>query len=265
MEDNAEKVSAAFSRQSAVFDKLDEGNKLAAHLRNIFRSEVLSQLPERGNILELNCGTGLDAVYFAGKGHRVLATDNSPGMLAELEKKVKRFGLEDRIRILRRSFDDLDLPADERFDHIISNFGGLNCSEDLRKVLSQFAPLLKKDGKVTLVIMPRVSPWELLMAFKGKIATAFRRFKKATPASIEGKTFMCYYYSPSYVIKALKKDFRVLTLKGIYITVPPEFYAGFVERYPKMYRLLSRIDNAVSGYFPFNRCCDHFMITLQKR
>jgi hypothetical protein len=135
----------------------------------------------------------------------------------------------------------------------------------LDKVLGQFNDHLNSKGKVTLVIMPRISPWELIMALKGKFKTAFRRFKKSTPAHVEGVHFSVYYYNPGYVIKRLKNDFNVLTLRGAYFAVPPDFYHNFVERYPKMYRFLKRVESRLGMVFPFTHCCDHYLITLQKK
>ena len=265
MKHNEELVSAAFSAQSAIFDQINVENKLTDHLRDIYRSEIETQINPGSNILELNCGTGIDSIYFAGKGHRVLATDNAEGMLAQLNHKVQQQHLEERITTQRCSFLALDQLGDKRFDYIISNFGGLNCTDDLDKVLLQFKEHLTENGKVTLVIMPKISPWELVMALKGNFKTAFRRFRKHTPAHVEGVHFSVYYYNPSYVIRTLKKDFNVLTVKGVYFAVPPDFYQNFVERYPKMYRFLKAVENKLGNWFPFTYCCDHYMITLQKK
>lgn len=265
MKHNEELVSAAFSAQSAIFDQINVENKLTDHLRDIYRSEIETQINPGGNILELNCGTGIDSIYFAGKGHRVLATDNAEGMLAQLNHKVQQQHLEERITTQRCSFLALDQLGDKRFDYIISNFGGLNCTDDLDKVLLQFKEHLTENGKVTLVIMPKISPWELIMALKGNFKTAFRRFRKHTPAHVEGVHFSVYYYNPSYVIRTLKKDFNVLTVKGVYFAVPPDFYQNFVERYPKMYRFFKAVENKLGNWFPFTYCCDHYMITLQKK
>lgn len=265
MASNSENVSDAFSKQSTVFDKLSDENQLSQYLRATFREEVNKHLKPQSDILELNCGTGIDAVYFAQNGHTVLATDNSPGMLRQLDLKVTKHELSDKITTQRCSFHDLHNLKDKKFDHIISNFGGLNCSENLRDVLQQLSPLLSERGKVTLAIMPKICPWEISRCLKGDFKTAFRRFKKRTPAHIEGVHFYCYYYNPGYVINALKKDFDVITLKGVFITVPPEFYQNFVEKYPRLFSFLRRVDNAISRFFPFTYCCDHYLITLQKR
>lgn len=262
---NEELVSEAFSRQSAIFDQINAENKLTLHLRDIYRAEINRQAAKESDLLELNCGTGIDSLYFATQGYRVLATDNAAGMLARLDDKIAQQETPLRIATKKCSFSDLHLLGDRKFDYIISNFGGLNCTADLEQVLAQFDALLNPGGKVTLVLMPKVCPWELVMALKGDFKTAFRRFRKDTPAHVEGTSFACYYYNPGYVIKALKQQFTLLTLKGIYITVPPEFYQGFVERYPKCYKLLRSVDRAIADYFPFNRTCDHYLITLQKK
>jgi ubiquinone/menaquinone biosynthesis C-methylase UbiE len=265
MKHNEELVSAAFSAQSAIFDQINVENKLTDHLRDIYRSEIDTQINPDSNILELNCGTGIDSIYFAGKGHKILATDNAEGMLAQLKHKIEEQHLEEKITTQRCSFLALNQLGDQRFDYIISNFGGLNCTDDLDKVLLQFKEHLTDNGKATLVIMPKISPWELIMALKGNFKTAFRRFRKHTPAHVEGVHFSVYYYNPSYVIRTLKKDFNVLTVKGVYFAVPPDFYQNFVERYPKMYRFLKAVEHRLGRWFPFTYCCDHYMITLQKK
>lgn len=265
MTSNDQLVSQAFSLQSAVFDKLNNENKLTAHLRAIYREEILKQAKEHTCFLELNCGTGIDTLFFAHQGFRLLSTDIAAGMLNELDAKIREHHLEDLISTRQCSFNQLNSLGNQQFDYIISNFGGLNCTDRLDQVLDQFKTLLTKEGKATLVIMPTVSPWELIMALKGDFKTAFRRFKKDATAHIEGVHFSVHYYNPSYIKQHLKRDFNVLTLKGIYFAVPPEFYQGFVERYPRLYKFLQRVEQRLSNYFPFNIFCDHYMITIQKK
>jgi len=265
MDLNTLNVSKAFTRQSVVFDRLSEDNKLSEYLRSKFRKEVSSHLGPYSKILELNCGTGLDALYFGRAGHHVLATDNSPDMLARLEEKINASPLEGSVEPMLLSYHDIHQLRGKQFDYIISNFGGLNCTKNLDDVLFQLSPLLRDKGKVTMVIMPKISLWDLLMVFKGKFRTAFRRFGKHSAANIEGVRFSCYYYNPSYVIKSLSKDFKLSALKGIFIAVPPEFMINFVNRNPKLFSVLSRIEKAICSFFPFTYCCDHYLITLEKK
>ena len=264
MPTNTENVSKAFSQQSVVFDTIYRENLLSEYMRQQFRTELLRALDEDAHILELNCGTGMDTVYFAEKGYKIFAIDNAAGMLQQLQQKVNTLQLQDRIEVQQCDFEALETLQPRTFDHIYSNFSGLNCTEHLDKVLQSFRPLLNPGGKVSLVIMPQICPWENIMLLKGKWKTAFRRFKKGgTMAHIEGVHFKTWYYNPSYVIRALKADFEVLSLKGICITVPPPFIENFVERYPRWFSVLQRIDRHIAGLFPFTYCCDQYMITLQ--
>lgn len=257
-------VSRAFSNQSVVFDKIYTENRLSEYMRQKFREELLRQLTPGAQILELNCGTGMDTLFLAGQGYQILATDNADGMLAQLNGKVEQQGLQQKISMEKCDFEHLASLQPRKFNHIYSNFSGLNCTSRLDKVLLQMKPLLQPGGKVSLVIMPKICPWELVMVLKGKFRTAFRRLgSNGARAHIEHVYFRTWYYNPSYVLRVMKQDYRLLSLKGICITVPPPFMEHFTERYPGLFSFLRKADRKLEDRFPFNRCCDQYMITLQ--
>lgn len=258
-------VSEAFSKQSVVFDGLDEANPIIQWMRDKVRNHVLSLCAPGEHILELNAGTGLDAVFLAQHGLHVLATDNAEGMLNELQKKTEELKLGDRINAERCSFTELDKLPEKDFDHIFSNFGGLNCTNRLEEVIKSFSNLLKPGGTVTLVIMPPVSPWELLMALKGNFKVAFRRLKKGgTLSNVEGISFKSYYYSAGRVSKMFGKDYRRVAVEALGSIVPPPFMDKYVIKNPRLFKILKAAENAVSNAWPFNACADHFIITMQK-
>ncbi len=119
-----------------------------------------------------------------------------------LKEKVKLHDLKSSISSELRSYTDLkNLFNRGPYDAIFSNFAGLNCTDELPKVLRSFDNLLKPGGVVTLVILPKFCLWEFLLLFKGKFKTAFRRFsgKKGSKAHIEGEFFRCWYYNPSFI------------------------------------------------------------------
>ena len=258
-------VSEAFPRQSMAFDAINHANKTIGWMRHRVRTDVHRFLKSGAHILELNCGTGIDSIYFAQNGFNVLATDNGEGMLRELDRKCTAFGLENRLQTKRCSFNNLENLHGQKFDYIFSNFGGLNCSPDLAKILSDVDELLNPGGYFSFVIMPVVCPWEILMLFKGYFKTAFRRFaRNGTTAHLEGVHFQCYYYNPSYVINNVPKGYKLASLKGLSITVPPPFIERFMDRYPKLFSRLEAIENRLWEKHPFTSWCDHYIITMQK-
>ncbi|MBS1772518.1 MAG: methyltransferase domain-containing protein [Bacteroidetes bacterium] len=258
-------VSNAFSRQSVIFDAIDDANSIIIWMRERVRNEVLQFIKPGSEMLELNCGTGIDSVFFSQKGINVLATDNADGMLQQLNAKIATHNIKN-LQTLKCSFNHLENITGRQFDYVFSNFGGLNCTDKLDEVLSQIDRLLKPGGYFTLVIMPVVCPWEIITVFKGYFKTAFRRFKKdGAKAHVEGVHFQCYYYNPSYIIDRMKNDFSLTSLKGLSIVVPPPFIEHFRERHGKLFTRLEKVENSIWGKAPFNRWADHFMITMQKK
>lgn len=258
----------AFSRQSIIFDDLYGADTIVNYKRGRVRQHVLSYLKPNSHILELNSGTGEDALFFASQGHTVHATDISTGMQQVLQQKVKDAGLSKQVSNELCSFTNLiNLNQKGPYDAIFSNFGGLNCTGDLDKVLASLSPLLKPGGTITMVIIPGFCLWELLLVFKGKFRTATRRFfsRNGRTAHIEGQYFKCFYYSPQYVISNTKADFVHLSTEGLCTILPPSYIEGFAEKHPKKYSWLKRWEDNLKATWPWKHIGDYFIITLQKR
>jgi ubiquinone/menaquinone biosynthesis C-methylase UbiE len=236
--------------------------------RKRVREHVTRFLKPSSTILELNCGTGEDALYFASRGHAVHATDFSEGMLSELQCKLGQTHLSRKISMEQCSFTHLEeLGNQGPFDAIFSNFGGLNCTGELHKVLQSFSPLLKPGGTVSLVIISRFCLWELLLVFKGKFKTAFRRFFSRTGrrARVEGMQFKCWYYHPSYVLRHLRSDFECLHIEGLCTLVPPSYLEGFNGKYPRLFSLLKTKEEQLKSSWPWRSMGDYFIITLRRK
>jgi ubiquinone/menaquinone biosynthesis C-methylase UbiE len=263
-----EKAGEAFDKQSIVFDELFSANQIVQYKRERVRSHIISIINPSSSILELNAGTGDDAIYFASLGHSIHTTDLSVGMQKIRCQKIQASGFEDKISDECCSFTQLEnLKQQGPYDHIFSNFGGLNCTNDLAKVLDSFEGLLKRKGTITLVIMPKFSIWEFGLLFKGKWKTAFRRFsgKKGTPAHIEGVHFTCWYYNPSFVLRHLRKNYELLELETLCHFVPPSFMENFPVKYSQIYSKLKSIERRWGKSWPWNRMGDYFIISLRKR
>src|ERR1700733_12687757 len=102
------KAAEAFNKQSPIFDEIYSPNIIIQYKRDRVRTHVEKFLAPQSNILELNAGTGEDAIYFAQQGHYVHATDISEGMQAELKKKRNNAGLENYISTEICSFTQLN-------------------------------------------------------------------------------------------------------------------------------------------------------------
>jgi ubiquinone/menaquinone biosynthesis C-methylase UbiE len=265
---NENLAEAAFSLQAPVFDTLYVANPIIQYKRDRVRAHVDKYLRPGSHILELNAGTGEDAVYFAKKGYKIHATDISASMQKELQHKVKAAGFEQIISTEICSFNSLQaLENKGPYDLIFSNFAGLNCTGALDTVLNSFDALLKEHGMITLVIMPPFSTWELVLVFKGQFKTAFRRFgsKKGRQAHIEGQYFTCWYYKPSYIIKTLKKNYEVLETEGLCTIVPPSYLEHFADKRPALFSFLKKWEERLKNSWPWKNSGDYFIISLRKK
>jgi len=264
---NEQLSASAFTKQSVIFDDIYAANTIVTYKRDRVRAQVERYLNKESRILELNAGTGEDAVYFASKGHNVHATDISEGMQHELRNKVSNKRLDKKVTTEICSFTDLNnLNNKGPYDLIFSNFAGLNCTDKLEDVLKSFKTLLSNSGLVTLVILPPFCLWETLLLFKGKFKTAFRRFsgKKGTNAHVEGVHFKCWYYKPSFVIDALN-DYDVLDLEGLCTIVPPSYIEHFAEKHAGIYKKLVSAENKLKNKWPWKSIGDYYIITLRKK
>ena len=169
-------AAAAFTQQANKFDELYSGNTIIKYKRKRVREHLSKIIAPGQHILELNSGTGEDAIWLGQHSCKVHATDISIGMQKVLKQKVRDADLQKLITSEICSFTDLEnLRERGPYDVIFSNFAGLNCTGDLDKVLASFANLLKPKGAVTLVLLPKFCLWEFLLIFKGKLKTATRR------------------------------------------------------------------------------------------
>lgn len=258
-----ESINKAFSRQSELFDDYEKRNEILKWMRSITHKHVLKHLRKNDKILELNSGTGIDAVFFSAKGFRIHCIDISDGMIKKLGEKVNSLKMDNYISYQLLSFTELDKLEIKSFDYIFSNFGGLNCTPDLSLLFSQFRTILKPGGRISLVMIPPICPWELALLFKGKFRTAFRRLNKIVIANVERVNFPVYYYSVSDTVKALGPDFRIIDIQGIASISPPPYMENFPKLYPRLYQKLTYWDERISRFFPFNRFADHFILTAE--
>lgn len=266
---NEKDAALAFSKQAPGFDEYDAGNTIIHYKRQRVRSHVLEILPPTSSILELNAGTGLDAIFFARQGHRVHATDIAEGMQARLREKIAAQQLTAQVTTELCSFTGLaGLKQKGPYDCIFSNFAGLNCTRDLQKVLHSFAPLLKPGGFVTLVILPPFCLWETAMLLRGNFKTAFRRFihgRKGAPAHVEGVHFRCWYYSPSFVRRSLKDSFEQIKLEGLCTIVPPSYIENFAEKHPIAWKWLRTKEDKWKDRSPWRNIGDYYIISFRKK
>jgi SAM-dependent methyltransferase len=261
--DEWQEVKAAFSKQSAHFDEDDFSNPVLQTWRKRIYGHVDQFIRANSKMLELNAGTGIDAIHFAKLGHSVHATDISEGMIAKIQAKTQEHSLSNKITIQQISFDQLD-QVDGKFDYVFSNFGGLNCIGNLNRVTKHLPHLLNDNAIVTWVIMPRIAPWEWTWMWRGKFGQAFRRFNKnGADAHLKDEHFKTYYFSLREIKTAFGSEFQLIKAEGLGVFSPPPASLNFVRVFPRLSNLLASVDRGLSRRSPFNKWGDHIVVTFK--
>jgi ubiquinone/menaquinone biosynthesis C-methylase UbiE len=150
----------AFDSVAADYDGPRGNNELIQRMRLAMWDTVYSELQSESRLLDLGCGTGIDALEFAKRGHEVVATDWSPQMVERTRARAAEAGMASRVTAAHLGIQQLD-KLEDTFDVIYSNFGPLNCAPDLGAVAAECARLLRPGGRLVFSVMGRLCPWEL--------------------------------------------------------------------------------------------------------
>jgi ubiquinone/menaquinone biosynthesis C-methylase UbiE len=257
-------IAEAFSRTAEKYDSFAEDHPHLTRLREKVYAHVMRHVPRGARILELNAGTGTDAVQLAQRGYLLHATDIAPGMLNRLREKVDKLGLHNRVTVEERSFLSLENLQGAPFDATFSDLGGLNCVPDLTPVIQQLPKALKIGGIVTWVLMPHICLWEMAEIFRGNFLLAFRRFSRGrVRANLEGLNFDVYYFSPRQVIGWFGDQFELLALEGLSVITPTAESKNFAKWHPHLYRTLSLVDDQLSKHWPWYGWGDFYILTMR--
>ncbi|MBI5841804.1 MAG: methyltransferase domain-containing protein [Chloroflexi bacterium] len=257
-------IAEAFSRTAEKYDSFAEDHPHLTRMRNKVYDHVARFLPRGSRILELNAGTGTDAVALAQRGYHVHATDIAEGMLERMREKVEKLGLEEQITFQTCSFTNLSEVQGGPFDAVFSDLGGLNCIPDLSPVIKDLPRLLKPGGLVTWVLMPRVCLWEMAEVFRGNFRLAFRRLSlKGARSHLEGLYFDVYYFSSRQVIRWFGDDYSPVALEGLSVITPTAESKNLAKQFPRLYRTLAWFDDRLSTRHPWCEWGDFYILSLR--
>jgi ubiquinone/menaquinone biosynthesis C-methylase UbiE len=257
-------IAEAFSRTAEKYDSFSEDHPHLTRMRNKVYDHINRILVPGSRILELNAGTGTDAVALAQRGYKIHAIDIASGMLERMGEKIERLDLREQITYQQCSFTNLNEVDGAPFDAVFSDLGGLNCIPDLRSVIKNLPRVLKPGGLITWVLMPPVCLWEIAEVFRGNFRLAFRRFsRKGTSSYLEGFHFDVYYFKPRDVLQWFGGDYSLAALEGLSVITPTAESKNFAKQFPRLYRTLAWFDDRLSALPPWRGWGDFFILSLR--
>jgi SAM-dependent methyltransferase len=216
-------------------------------------------------LLELNCGTGLDAVYLAKRGTSVLACDISVRMVEQARHHAEDAKLGDSIEFRVLATEEIGMLEEGPFDGVFSNFSGLNCVDDLAAVRQNLARLLKPGALVVLCMLGRFVPWEMLwFLMHGDAGKAMRRLRVNGGCNAEAGALKVHYYSRREIVRSFAPEFRLRKWKGLGIALPPSYVENWARRFPKVTSALDGADRRLGSIPGFRNMADFVLLEFER-
>ena len=254
-----------FSQSAPTYDEefsaLPRVRELRVRIVERFRRFV----PPPARVLDIGCGTGEDAFLLLEAGYGVLAADPSAAMLSVARGKARSSGSE--ISFAQTGADAIGSLASGGLGAAFSNFGALNCVEDIGGFFKQLALVLPPGSRAVLVVLNRHALWECAShCARGRVAEGFRRWR-AGPVDVRLKGTVCptWYWTPGEIRRAASGEFDREFVEGLNVVSPPPGSTAFTSRFPRLARGLDKLDRTIGSCWPFSGWGDHVLIVLRRR
>jgi SAM-dependent methyltransferase len=258
----------AFDSVAADYDGERGNNALIQEMRHEMWQWLDATCAPDSRLIDLGCGTGLDAVRMAQCGHRVTATDWSPKMVARTLKRAQDDGLAARVTALALGSHELQgLTESNTYDGAYSNLGPLNCVPHLGDLSRECARLLKPGGRLVFTVIGRYCPWEILHYSRlrrwSRVKVRFSR--EMVGVGMNNHTIWTRYYTPREFYRHFRAEFSLEHFRGLCIFAPPPYLTWLREKHPRWHEFLWRLDRRVAGWPLLRGVGDHFLIVMRKR
>jgi ubiquinone/menaquinone biosynthesis C-methylase UbiE len=256
----------AFDRLAATYDRSFTDSLIGRAQRNAVW-KILGATFQRGdNVLELNCGTGEDAFFLSSQGVSVFCCDASQHMIAHAEQRLEHHQSSAPVVFFHLSTERIgELHPVHHFDGAFSNFSGLNCVSDLESAATDLSNLVKTGGTLVLCLSTRFSLIEILYhCAQGQWKKGLRRCRGQAHATLEGADLTIFYPTLRQIRRSFSPHFRIRSVRGIGVAIPPSYLESWACSHPLLFRLLCRLE-PIFACLPLLRVTGDHMLLLFER
>jgi ubiquinone/menaquinone biosynthesis C-methylase UbiE len=259
--------AAPFDAIAADYDKVFTYSNIGQAQRLSVWRELKKAFPTGSRVLELGCGTGVDACFLAEQGLNVIACDSSKEMIRVAERRVRDSAAE-KVKLRVLTAENISTLSDQGpFDGAVSNFGAPNCFEDLKQFAVDLSTLLKPKATVLLCFMGPFCMWEVVWYLSHRqLQKAFRRQRRAgvNGKLAPGAAIRMHYPGVLSLARTFAPEFRLVSWKGVGLFVPPSYVESWITRFPKFLQFAFRMDRLLDGCPGIRVLSDHILLKFQR-
>jgi ubiquinone/menaquinone biosynthesis C-methylase UbiE len=258
-----------FDRFDAIAEDYDAHfthSLIGAAQRRVVWREMDREFGPGQRILEINCGTGVDALYLAAGGASVVACDASAKMLEVARRRLDMSPHGRHVDLRLLAIEQLSRLAG-RYDGVLSNFSGLNCVADLRAVACDLGRLVRPGGRVILCLFGRFCVWEICWyTFRGNLRKALRRLASVSVSAnlTPNMQVSVSYHSIGSLRREFAPHFRLLRWRGVGVATPPSYLEEWAARSTGLFPLAARVDPFLGRCPGLRALGDHVLLVFEK-
>lgn len=256
-------TAQAFDSIAKTYDATFTYSVIGRAQRNVVWRELHELVRPGDRVLDMNCGTGEDALYLAGLGAEVLACDCSTEMLNVAREKAIKAGR--RVSFAYQNIEEIDSLPQRTFDVVLSNFSGLNCIGDLPGVAMRLAGIVKDRGAAVLCVSTRICVWETVYYLTRRDTyRAFRRWAGFAEPRISNNAVPVWYPTVAQIRRAMRPHFNLESIQAVGLSVPPSYLEGWARRSPKAIQRLEQLDRLLSQVPLLRTLGDHVLLRFRR-
>ena len=260
--------ATTFNVLAGTYDAVFTEGLIGQAQRHVSHKWLQPLLSEKNNrqLLEINCGTGVDALWMANLGHSVIATDGSPAMIDKAQQKTVVIN---QPVFQTCAFDALHTTFQhQQFDAIVSNFAGLNCVSPagMKKLSTQLQALIRPGGYLAVVLFGKYCLWDsLYYLLKGQPRQAFRRWtnKEVMVQLSPGVQQPVYYYSVK-AFERLLSPLQLIDKKPVGVCIPPSWLEAYMQQHPRLFHSLVQWEERLGNSSLLTSLADHAFLLFKK-
>jgi ubiquinone/menaquinone biosynthesis C-methylase UbiE len=253
----------AFDLIARDYDQMFTYSLIGRAQRNVVWRALSHAVRHEDRVLDMNCGTGEDALYLSTLGAQVVAFDTSTEMINVARSKVASDSRS--IKFFQGNIESVDSVDEDRFDLILSNFSGMNCVANLSEVAQKLDRLTLPSGTLLLCVSTRVCLWETLFYLsRGDLRRALRRWSGFWVPTVGVNAVPVWYPTVREIRASMRPYFSLKSVQAVGLTVPPSYLERWARKHPLLISCMERFDRTISRLPLLRVLGDHVLLEFRR-
>ncbi len=263
-------VVEAFDSASDEYDFTIRQNFINVWIRNKSIEELLSLTRPEDVLLEIGCGTGVEAIQISKHVRGIVATDISGKMLSLLDQKLIARKLEGKIKTIQLGASEIgrarELLPKGKVRVAYSFNGALNCEPRIKEFPSEISKVMEPKGLFVCSIRNTFCLSEAIThAAVLQVDRLAPRKKQPVMVSVGGIDIPSYYYSPGKFVDIFRTHFRLRKMIGLPGLLPPAYLSNTYVKIRKALMFIENAERALASHYPVNRVGDQTLLVFERR